>query len=256
MELALREAVGRRDIAVHYQGQVDLRTGALVGAEALSRWHHPALGAVSPLRFFSLAEETGLAVELGAQVMAAACQEVSSWPRQMRIAINVSPSQFELDDVPARVSRCLEKNGLDPRRLDLEITEGMLLAATPNVLHALERIRHMGVGIAIDDFGTGYSSLAYLGTLPVDKVKIDQSFIRKLMVDPRADAIVEAMLALCRRLGLSVVAEGIETDEQAEWLRARQCEFGQGYLFHRAVAGAEMRAVIAGEAQKRAAALA
>jgi diguanylate cyclase len=114
----------------------------------------------------------------------------------------------------------------------------------------------MGVGIAIDDFGTGYSSLAYLGTLPVDKVKIDQSFIGKLMMDPRADAIVEAMLALCRRLGLAVVAEGIETKEQAEWLRARQCEFGQGYLFHRAAAGPEMRAFIAGEAQKRAATLA
>ena len=241
MELALREAIANHEIAVHYQAQVDLRTGAVVGAEALSRWNHPALGAVSPLRFFALAEETGLAVELGAQVMEEACRQAALWPAGMQVSVNVSPSQFELDDVIALVHRCLELSGLLPERLVLEITEGLLLTANAQVLSTLERLRQMGIGIAIDDFGTGYSSLSYLGTLPVDKVKLDRSFVSKLLADGRSEAITEAILALCHRLGFAVVAEGIETQKQSEWLKARGCEYGQGYLFHRAESGTAFR---------------
>jgi predicted signal transduction protein with EAL and GGDEF domain len=243
LELALREAIANHEIEVHYQGLFDLRTGELVGAEALSRWTHPVLGAVSPLRFFALAEETGLAVELGAQVMEQACRKAASWPTGMQVSVNISPSQFELDDVIALVRCCLEKSGLAPGRLMLEITEGLLLTASSAVLETLERLRQMGIGIAIDDFGTGYSSLSYLGTLPVDKVKLDRSFVRKLMTDGRSEAITEAILALCHRLGFAVVAEGVETAAQAEWLKARGCEFGQGYLFHRPESAAAFRAL-------------
>lgn len=236
LELSLREAIAARRLELHFQPQVDLRSGAVTGAEALARWHDAELGNVPPSRFVRIAEETGLIVELGAQVMEMACAEAMRWPTDLRVAVNVSPMQFLFDDVVGRVRSTLDKTGLDPARLDIEITEGTFLAGGPAVLETLERLKDLGVGLSLDDFGTGYSSLGYLANLPVDKLKIDQSFVRRINSDESVGAIVETVLDLCRRLGITVVAEGIETAEQREWLASRNCEIGQGYLFGRPAA--------------------
>lgn len=236
LELSLREAIAARRLKLHFQPQVDLRAGGLIGAEALARWNDAELGDVPPSRFVKVAEETGLIVELGAQVMEMACAEAMRWPADLRVAVNVSPMQFLFDDVVGRVRSALDKSGLSPARLDIEITEGTLLAGGPAVIETLERLRQLGVGLALDDFGTGYSSLGYLANLPVDKLKIDQSFVRRINSDASVEAIVETVLHLCRRLGITVVAEGIETVEQREWLASRNCDIGQGYLFGRPAA--------------------
>lgn len=233
MELALRDAIQNGDLDLGIQGQFDLTTGQLVGGEALARWTDPELGQVSPADFVPLSEDTGLAVPMGAQILMHACARAVELPDSCRIAVNVSPTQFELDDVPALVARALEQSGLAPERLDIEITEGVFLDASGRILDALHEVRALGVGIALDDFGTGYSSLGYLTSMPFTKLKIDQSFVRELPDDGRSAAVVSTILDLSRKLGLTVVAEGIESEKQAEWLRTRGCAIGQGYLFHR-----------------------
>lgn len=233
LELALREAIAAHQLELRFQPQVDLRSGALIGAEALVRWHDAELGDVPPARFVAVAEETGLIVELGAQVMEMACAEAMRWPSDLRIAVNVSPMQFLFDDVLSRVRSTLEKTGLSPARLDIEITEGTFLAGGPAVLETLERLKGLGVGLALDDFGTGYCSLGYLANLPVDKLKIDRGFVRRIDSDESVEAIIETVLDLCRRLSITVVAEGIETVQQRDWLALRNCDVGQGYLFGR-----------------------
>ncbi len=236
LELSLREAIAQRQLDLRFQPQVDIASGRLIGAEALVRWYHQTLGEIPPSHFVTIAEETGLVVELGAQVLEMACAEAARWPADLRVAVNVSPIQFQLDDVVERVRSTLEHTGLAPGRLDIEITEGTFLAGGHAVLDSLARLRQLGVGIALDDFGTGYSSLSYLAGLPVDKVKIDQSFVRRLTQESDVEAIVETVLDLCRRLRKTVVAEGIETAGQRDWLAARQCEIGQGYLYGRPLA--------------------
>ena len=233
LELALRDAIRNGHLGVGVQGQFDLATGRLVGGEALARWQDAQLGAVSPAQFVPLAEDTGLAVPLGAQIMMRACGRAKRLPSGCRIAVNVSPTQFELDDIPALVAQALEASDLSPDRLDIEITESVLLAATDSIIKSLHKIRDLGVGIALDDFGTGFSSLAYLTSMPITKLKIDQSFVRELPGDARSATVVAAILDLSRKLGLTVVAEGIETEEQAKWLRRNGCDIGQGYFFHR-----------------------
>lgn len=233
LELALRDAIRNGHLGVGVQGQFDLETGRLVGGEALARWQDAQLGAVSPAQFVPLAEDTGLAVPLGAQIMMRACGRAKRLPSGCRIAVNVSPTQFELDDIPALVAQALEASDLSPDRLDIEITESVLLAATDSIIKSLHKIRDLGVGIALDDFGTGFSSLAYLTSMPITKLKIDQSFVRELPGDTRSATVVAAILDLSRKLGLTVVAEGIETEEQAKWLRRNGCDIGQGYFFHR-----------------------
>ena len=242
IEIALREAIARRELTLVYQPQYDIGTGRLLGAEALLRWRHATLGDVPPLRFIGVAEETGIAVELGAQVLEMACAEAASWPQDLRVAVNVSALQFEFDDLPARVRQVLDATGLAPGRLDIEITEGTFLSGSASVLDDLAALRDMGVGIALDDFGTGYSSLSYLSNLPADKLKIDQVFIRRLPGDSRVAAIVETLLDLCRRLGKSVVAEGIETEEQRRWLADHGSLVGQGYLLGRPMPAADLLA--------------
>jgi diguanylate cyclase (GGDEF)-like protein len=242
IEIALREAIATRALKLVYQPQYDLDSGRLLGAEALLRWHHPTLGKVPPLRFIGIAEETGIAVELGAQVLEMACAEAATWPVDLRVAVNVSALQFEFDDLPARMRQVLDATGLAPERLDLEITEGTFLSGSSSVLEDLAALRDMGIGIALDDFGTGYSSLSYLSTLPADKLKIDQTFIRQLPDDTRVAAIVETLLDLCRRLGKSVVAEGIETEAQRRWLASQGGVIGQGYLLGRPMPAADLLA--------------
>lgn len=234
IDLALRHALERQQLTVTYQPQVELETGGLVGVEALVRWQHPDLGIVPPDIFISAAEDNGEIVEIGRWVLQTACREVAAWPFSTRLAVNVSPVQFELVDIVAEVKEALRLSGLQADRLDIEITESIFLSNAEHVADAINRLRAMGVGVALDDFGTGYSSLGYLVRLPVDKIKIDQAFVRSLPADPAAGAIVRAVMTLSETLNKVVVAEGVETADQAWMLRMMGCRIGQGYHFGRA----------------------
>lgn len=233
MEIALRAALAREEFSVHYQPQVDLETGEVTGVEALARWTHPELGSVSPGQFIPAAEETGLIIELGRWILHVAAKEVAGWPRPVRLSVNVSPLQFEHGDIVADVRSALDISGLPAERLQVEITESLLVTETSHVTEKLKVLRAQGVGVALDDFGTGYSSLSYLGRLPVDTIKIDQSFVRGLPGDAEASAIIRAVLMLSESLGKHVVAEGIENQDQAWLLRLAGCKTGQGYFFSR-----------------------
>ena len=240
MELALGEAIDKGQLSLVFQPQVALATGETVGVEALLRWQHPVLGTVSPARFIPAAEDTGQIIEIGRWVLQAACREVASWPVATRLAVNVSPIQFELVDIVEEVQTALSLSGLPPERLDIEITEGVFIANAAPVIGALQHLRELGVGVALDDFGTGYSSLSYLGRLPLDKIKIDQSFVRNLPQDAESGAIVRAVLTLSETLDKVVVAEGIENADQAWMLQMMGCQVGQGYHFSRPRTAAQM----------------
>ncbi len=240
LDIALRRALRRQEFFLVYQPQIDLRTEAVIGVEALVRWKHDTLGTVSPGDFIPLAEETGLIVQLGAWVMEQACRQVAGWTWGGKLSVNVSAIQFRLGDVVGMVRDALQVSGLSPDRLDIEITESLFAGNDAQILAALETLRSMGVGIAVDDFGTGYSSLSYLAQLPVDKIKVDQSFVRALP-NPQSLAIVETIVAMAHRLGKLVIAEGIETTEQRDILLGIDCEVGQGYLFGRPVSAEALR---------------
>jgi diguanylate cyclase (GGDEF)-like protein len=242
LETEMQQAMERGEISLMFQPQASLDDGAMIGVEALMRWMHPELGAVSPDRFIPIAEETGKIVELGRWILEAACREVATWPGEMRLSVNISPIQFELVDVVHEVKEALAKSGLPAHRLDVEITEGIFVSNVRATIEALQKLRNMGVGIALDDFGTGYSSLGYLGRLPVDKIKIDQSFVKKLPGDQQAGVIIRAVMMLSEALDKIVIAEGIETADQAWMLKMMGCKVGQGYHFGRPKTAAEMRA--------------
>ncbi len=252
LEVAMRQALVLGQMHLTYQPQVDLADGRLIGVEALVRWHHPEYGPVPPSRFIPVAEETGLIIDLGRWILHTACHEVALWPGRVKLAVNVSPLQFEFGDVVGDVMRALTKSGLPAERLDVEITEGMLISNPRLITESLETLRGMGIGIAIDDFGTGYSSLSYLGRLPIDKIKIDQSFVRGLPADEESAAIIRAVMTLAQSLGKTVVAEGIENADQATLLRLAGCQIGQGYHFGKSLRTAEMSARVGRIAQERA----
>lgn len=233
MEIALRAALANEEFVVHYQPQVDLDSGRIIAVEALVRWMHPKLGFISPGEFIPAAEETGLIIELGRWVLNTACAEVASWPKPIGLSVNVSPLQFEYADIVTDVWGALKASGLPADRLDIEITESLLVTETSHITSQLGKLREHGVTISLDDFGTGYSSLSYLGRLPVDKIKIDQGFVRGMPDDTEATAIVRAVLMLSESLGKTVIAEGIETQDQAWLLRLAGCRIGQGYFFAR-----------------------
>lgn len=241
MDVALREAIDNHQLSLTFQPQVMLADERLVGVEALVRWTHPDLGIVSPARFIPLAEETGLIIEIGRWVMVEACREVAQWPDATTVAVNVSPIQFVMSDVVHDVRVALEASGLPPERLEIEITEGMFVSKSQTIIDMLKKLRDMGVGVALDDFGTGYSSLSYLGRLPVNKIKIDQGFVRQLPADAESGAIIRAVMTLSETLDKVVVAEGIETADQAWMLRVMGCQVGQGYYFGRPRTATEMR---------------
>jgi diguanylate cyclase (GGDEF)-like protein/PAS domain S-box-containing protein len=240
MEVALWQAIERDQFSITYQPQIALDSGELVGVEALIRWEHPTLGVVAPDKFIPAAEETGQIIELGRWVLKTACREVAAWPFRTRLSVNVSPIQFELVDVVTEVRAALRGSGLPAERLDIEITEGIFVSNAKFVIDALQHLRELGVGIALDDFGTGYSSLSYLGRLPVDKIKIDKSFVRSLPGNAEAGAIIRAVMTLSETLNKVVIAEGIENADQAWMLRMMGCRIGQGYHFGRPRSGAEM----------------
>ena len=237
LEADLRRGLQARELLLHYQPVVDGK-GRLLGAEALVRWQHPQRGLVPPGEFIPLAEQTGLILPLGLWVLEAACAQLVAWSRspltrQFFLSVNVSVRQFRQPDFVKQVLGILQSSGANPERLKLELTESLLLADVEDVIARMEYLRRYGVGFSLDDFGTGYSSLSYLKRLPLEQLKIDQGFVRDLQTDPNDAAIVRTILALAKSLDLAVVAEGVETTGQLEFLQRHGCEAFQGYLFGR-----------------------
>jgi EAL domain-containing protein (putative c-di-GMP-specific phosphodiesterase class I) len=227
----LRLALDRGEFELVYQPQFDLATGRQCGLEALIRWHHPVHGKIAPGHFIGVAEDTGLIVPIGEWVLRRACGDAVNWPEELFVSVNLSPAQFREGDVCAMVANVLEATGLPPARLELEITENLLINDTEDVLAELSRLRRLGVHIAMDDFGTGYSSLSYLARFPFSKIKIDRQFILSMTSDPAMHAIVRTIIALGKSLDVTITAEGVETEEQAAMLREFGCTQVQGFLY-------------------------
>jgi EAL domain-containing protein (putative c-di-GMP-specific phosphodiesterase class I) len=239
LESELREAVERGQLRLHYQPELDLHTGEVVGFEALVRWEHPTRGLIPPIEFISMAEETGEIVKIGQWVLRQACEQAAQWQdtlfrrRPFTMAVNLSANEFLEAGLAFDVLRTLRDTGLDPKRLRIEITESVLLGDSPITSEIFFQLKRLGVELAIDDFGTGYSSLSYLRKLPADVLKIDRSFVSEVDRDPREGAIVRAVVEVAEAMGMRVVAEGIERPEQLEFLARIGCETGQGYYFAR-----------------------
>ncbi len=231
LERDLRMAIERNELDVHFQPVVDIVTRKVLGYEALARWTHPIHGEIAPGTFIPIAEEAGLIISLGASILELACAMAATWGGQELVSVNISPAQFRRSDLVEQITDTLARTGLAPGRLELEVTESLLMDDSEEVRDALQAIKVLGIRIALDDFGTGYSGLGYLCRFPFDKVKIDQSFIRKMETDPGSHAVVKAVVALGKSLHLQVLAEGVETENQAAMLRSIQCHQAQGFLF-------------------------
>ncbi|MCK9519027.1 MAG: EAL domain-containing protein [Dehalococcoidia bacterium] len=241
----LRTAVERNELTLRYQPEVDLRSGRLIGMEALVRWNHPRRGVLPPSTFIAMAEETGEILHIGSWVLEHACREAvelglrSPSGRDLVVAVNLSPSEFQEAGLVAEVARILEQTGLPPQRLKLEVTESVFIEDLQHASYVLRSLQGLGVRLAIDDFGTGYSSLSYLQVLPVDTLKIDQSFVKLIGASRRSDAILRTVIDLGAALDMHVVAEGIESQAQFEFLRTAECAAGQGFLFSAPLTGDE-----------------
>ncbi len=231
LELDLQAAIVRNEFEIHYQPLVNLATGRITAFEGLLRWHHPIRGLILPSEFIPVAEETGVIVTIGEWVLRTACAEAGRWPTDIKLAVNLSPIQFRKGNLLATIISELDGSGLRPDRLELEITELVLLRDTPSTLDTLHQLRAMGIAIALDDFGTGYSSLSYLRSFPFDKIKIDQSFVRDLVKNDNAIAIIRAVTGLGHNLNMITTAEGVETLEQLDKLRKEGCSEVQGSVF-------------------------
>jgi diguanylate cyclase (GGDEF)-like protein len=234
LEMDLRQALANGEFELHYQPLVNLQTNEISAFEALLRWHHPTKGLISPADFVPIAEETGLIVSIGEWVLRTACKETANWPDHVKVAVNLSPAQLKTKNLVALVKDALADCGMPPERLQLEITETMLMQNTFATLAMLHELRKLGVQIAMDDFGTGYSSLSYLRSFPFDKIKIDRSFIKDLTDSAEPRAIVHAVAGLAKCLNMISTAEGVETQQQLDTLQAAGCTEMQGYLFSRA----------------------
>ena len=239
METALRGALSKQQLCLHYQIQVDAALQP-IGAEVLLRWEHPDLGMVSPARFIPLAEETGLIIPIGLWVLETACTQIKLWEgnplfRDLNIAVNVSAREFRQEGFVAQIKAVLDKCGINPNRLKLELTESLILNNVEDSISKMQKLKTIGVEFSMDDFGTGYSSLSYLKRLPLDQIKIDQSFVRDISTDTSDAAIVQTIIAMAETLGLKVIAEGVETEAQREFLDLRGCPAFQGYLFSKPI---------------------
>lgn len=237
----LRAAVERDELKLHYQPFVNAQTGEVSGCEALLRWAHVERGMISPAEFIPLAEESGLIIQIGAWVIERACCEAAGWPASHRVSVNISPVQFRSRELPDVILAALARSGLAPSRLEVEVTEAVLIDDANAALDILRQIRALGVRIALDDFGTGYSSLSYLRRFPFDKIKIDRSFVQELTTRRDSQVIVRAIRDMAEGLGMTVTAEGVETQEQAERLRQTGCEELQGFLYSRPKPAQELR---------------
>ena len=239
LEKDLRLAVDREEFLIYYQPQIDLKTNAIVGAEALLRWNHPEKGILAPAHFLALASETGLIVPIGEWVMEKACAQMRSWSTNglapFRVAINISGHHFRIPGAMDVLVNVLKKAGVDPDFVEIELTEEVLIERVDQNVEALWKLREMGVKIAIDDFGTGYSSLSYLKHFPIDTLKIDRSFVMQLLASKKDAIITKGVISLAHDLGLKVVAEGVETADQLPFLIAQNCDEGQGYLYSRPI---------------------
>jgi diguanylate cyclase (GGDEF)-like protein len=232
LQQELRTAIENNELTMHYQPQAKI-SGEVIGFEALVRWRNPTRGIIPPGTFIPLAEESGLIIPMGEWVLREACRQAASWPKPLNIAINISPVQFRFVDLPTLVHSILLETGLPASRLEIEITESVLIGDFDRAVAILRRLKGLGVRIAMDDFGTGYSSLSYLQSFPFDKIKIDQAFISKLEHSPQAATIIRAVLSLARALHVPVTAEGVENKEQLAFLASENCEEVQGFLIGR-----------------------
>jgi EAL domain-containing protein (putative c-di-GMP-specific phosphodiesterase class I) len=248
LENDLRRAIETRQFALHYQPKVDAVTGGILGVEALLRWHHPERGWIPPGTFIPLAEETGMMLPLGDWAIGEACRQIRDWGSrgfgQLCVAVNVSTMQFSRDDFIESVLAAVREHGVNPQRLELEITESLLMRNIEEVTDSLRRLRNAGIRISIDDFGTGYSSLGYLNQFPVDTLKIDRSFVKDLQVSSDDAAICAAIIAMARELHLTTVAEGVELVEQVQFLRQQGCDQIQGFLFSKPLPAAELEELV------------
>jgi EAL domain-containing protein (putative c-di-GMP-specific phosphodiesterase class I) len=244
LELDLRVALQRDEFEVHYQPVRDVATDQVVLFEALVRWNHAQRGLIAPINFIPLAEETGLIVQLGDWVLRRACMDAAGWSRKVGVAVNLSPVQFKNPNLVSSVTAALQASGLPADRLELEITESVLLQNSDGTLGILHELRAMGVKISLDDFGTGYSSLSYLRSFPFDKIKIDRSFVKELTTRDDSMAIIRAVTGLGKSLGIATTAEGVETSAQLELLRREGCTQVQGYLFSKPRPAAEVEGML------------
>jgi EAL domain-containing protein (putative c-di-GMP-specific phosphodiesterase class I) len=247
IESALRNALERDEFVLHYQPQLDVHSGRVVGMEALIRWQHPELGMVAPCRFIGLAEETGLIVPIGAWVLQTACAQAKAWQDAghgaLRIAVNLSPRQFGEPNLLASIAEVLLQTGLPPSCLEIELTEGLFMNDVALAVELLHKLKALGLALSIDDFGTGYSSFSYLRRFPIDVLKIDRSFISDIGEGDEA-AIVVSIIALAHNLKLRVIAEGVETAAQLDYLRRNGCDEIQGYYFSPPVPAAEFERML------------
>jgi EAL domain-containing protein (putative c-di-GMP-specific phosphodiesterase class I) len=233
LEGDLRDAIARCQFEVHYQPFFDVQSGDRKGFEALVRWRHPTRGLVPPDQFIPLAEETGLIVPLGEWVLRQACDDATSWPDGVKLAVNLSPVQFKQADLFDIIQSALLSSGLPPQRLEIELTESVLLERAVENHAFMQKLKSIGISLSLDDFGTGYSSLSCLTAFPFDKIKIDKSFISSLTKRDKSSAIISSVVTLARGLDISVTAEGVETAEQFERLQTLGVNFAQGYLLGR-----------------------
>jgi EAL domain-containing protein (putative c-di-GMP-specific phosphodiesterase class I) len=254
MENHLRRALERDQLEVYYQPQVRIKDGKIIGAESLLRWRHPELGIVSPAKFIPLAEETGLILQIGEWVLRESALQASRWAHAgyhlNRVSVNVSGVQIQRSNFADTVYGVLIETDCNPRLLELEITESTVMHNTEFVISVFNRIKNLGLKLAIDDFGTGYSSLSHLKRLPLDKLKIDQSFVRELPGNTDDAAIANAINAMASSLGFNVIAEGVETEAQAAFLLDMGCEIAQGYLYSRPVTAVQFTALLEAERVK------
>ncbi len=241
LELELRRAIANRDFELHYQPLLDLKSDRIVSCEALIRWNHPTKGRIPPDKFIPMAEDLGLIVEIGHWVLLQACEEARNWPADVGVSVNISPVQFKSDRLVDCVQSVLRETGLDPARLELEITEAVLMQDTQRTIRLLRELKILGVRITLDDFGTGYSSLSYLRKFQFDKLKIDRSFVSDITSGNIGRSIVKAVAELAASLGMRTTAEGVELAEQLEFLKSINCDEIQGYLISRPQAAQSIR---------------
>jgi diguanylate cyclase (GGDEF)-like protein len=251
LESDLRDALHNGQFELHYQPFLNLKLGSITGFEALLRWNHPKRGMISPLEFISVTEETGLIAPIGRWVLREACREAKRWPTQVKVAVNLSPVQLRTGTFAMDVIDALSQAGIEPERLELEITETVLLDDDKKTLQSLHQLRAMGVRICMDDFGTGYSSLSYLRMFPFDKIKIDRCFVSDLPRDHYSTAIIRAVIDLANSVGMVTTVEGVETEDQLAYLKAEQCIEAQGFLISRPLSAEDALTLLGGQLTRR-----